>query len=227
MTEKILQEYGIATSNRILSEIGKRSHDLNGVEITVTRIARGLTYTMKDDGFPPTDLACDNPFADDVLAAKSILDFGCGVGRNLPWIADNTEARYFGVDPNPVMLESFWEVSDTKYEDRVWLAPALDDIPEDTVFDVVVSTFVMQHLGYRSPEGVMNVTDMTQEIMKHTREGTIWFLLEHDREESGWVQRWFDENDIEPDVFIVNYIGQPDLLHRGSDAHLIIWRQDR
>lgn len=216
--KKVLQEYGVSSSDRIIAEAEKNA-------VSVTQVARGYTYTMRDDGFPPTDLACDNPFADDVLAAKKILDFGCGVGRNLPWIADNTDANYYGIDPNTVMLDNFWEVSDQKYDGRVWLNDSLDNIPDDTVFDVVVSTFVMQHLGYRAPDGAMNVTDMTQEIMKHTREGTIWFLLEHEMEEPGWLQRWMDENDVEPDIFILNYGGQPDLLHRGQDDHLVIWKE--
>lgn len=81
---KEMKEYGMATFDRIIAEAGKREYDVNGRKITVTGVARGFTYTMRDDGFPPTDLSCDNPFTDDVLAAESILDFGCGVGRNLP-----------------------------------------------------------------------------------------------------------------------------------------------
>ncbi len=216
--KKTLQEYGVARSDNIVGEARSRGMDIH-------RLARGYTYTTSDDGFPPTDLACDNPFADNVLEAKNILDFGCGVGRNLPWVAENTDAIYYGLDPNPVMLENFWNVTDIKYNDGgVNLMASFDDIPDGTMFDVVVSTFVMQHLGYRAPAGAMNVTDMTQEIMKYTREGTVWYLLEHEGEEQ-WFSRWFQENNVEPDVFIQNYEGQPDLLHRGNDAHLMIWRQ--
>lgn len=224
---KELKEYGVATSEKIIEEAGERSIDLDGREITVPRVARGFTYTTKDDEFPSTDLTCDNPYAEDVLSAKNILDFGCGVGRNLPWIAENTNAIYYGLDPNQVMLDNFWKVTDQKYTDMAFLLKSFDDIPEGMVFDVVVSTFVMQHLGYRAPEGSMNVTDMTQEIMKYTREGTIWFLLEHEMEEPGWLDRWFTENDIEPHVFIMNYGGQPDLIDRGQYSHLVIFKETK
>lgn len=219
---KELKEFGVAHSSRILAEAEAKNVD-------VDLVARGYTYTTRDDGFPSTNLACDdNPFANDVLLADAILDFGCGVGRNLPWIHENTHAHYYGVDPNPVMLDNFWKVTDPKYDDgTVWLGDSFENIPENTGFDVVVSTFVMQHLAYEfTPEGVMNLTDITQEIMKYTREGTIWFLLEHEMERP-WLDRWFDENDIEPDVFIMNYGGQPDLVHRGQYSHLVIWRQNR
>ena len=216
---KTLQEYGVANSGNIINEAKRDNRPIE-------EMARGYTYTTSDDRFPPTDLAMDNPFAADVLAAKNVFELGCGVGRNVPWIAENTEAMYYGLDPNEVMRESFWKVTDPKYADRVSVLDSFDAIPEDMVFDVVVSTYVMQHLGYRAPQGAMDVTDLTQEIMKHTHEGTIWYLLEHEREES-WLDRWFTENDIDPDVFTINYGGQPDLLHRGQDNHLVIWRQDR
>lgn len=216
---KRLEEYGCATSTRILDEAER-------VKVDVTAVARGYTYTTKDDGFPPTPLAFEgNPFNDEIRAAKNILDFGCGVGRNLPWIYENTDAIYYGLDPNPVMLENFWKVTDQKYTKMAFLLKSFEDIPKDMVFDVVVSTFVMQHLGYRAPEGVMDVSDITQEIMKHTRKGTIWFLHEHETEEPGWLDRWFTENDITPDFFELNWSGAPELTHRGNYAHLVLWRQ--
>lgn len=221
-TEKTLQEYGVAQSSNIIGEATRRDMDVH-------RLARGYTYTTRDDGFPPTNLACEeNPFQNQVYNAANILDFGCGVGRNLPWIAENTDAIYYGLDPNTVMLENFWKVIDQKYTNMAFLLKSFEDIPEGMFFDVVVSTFVMQHLGYhKTPEGAMNLTDMAKKIMKHTRKGTIWFLLEHTQEERGWLYQWLHENDIQPDVLTLNYRGLPELLDRGADAHLIIWRQNR
>ena len=216
---KEFREYGVANSDRILNEAEQE-------QVAVAEVARGYTYTTRDDGFPPTPLTFEgNPFNDEIRAAKNILDFGCGVGRNLPWIYDNTDAIYYGLDPNPVMLENFWKVTDQKYTKMAFLMKSFDQIPKNMVFDVVVSTFVMQHLGYREPEGAMNVTDMTQEIMKHTRKGTIWFLHEHEVEEPGWLDRWFTENNIKPDFFELNSTKMKELTHRGIYAHLVLWRQ--
>jgi cyclopropane fatty-acyl-phospholipid synthase-like methyltransferase len=218
---KRLEEYGVCTSAKIVAEAEK-------AKVSVTKVARGYTYTTKDDKLPPTPLAFEgNPFNDEIRAAKNILDFGCGIGRNLPWIFENTDAIYYGLDPNPVMLENFWKVQDPEQINvqGVFLLKSFEDIPKNMVFDVVVSTFVFQHLGYRATEGVMDVNDMTQEIMKHTRPGTIWFLHEHEAEEQGWLDRWFTDNGIEPDFFELNWTGMPELTHRGHDAHLVLWRQ--
>ena len=218
MNDKKLLEYGVSRSENIINEA-------KSAKVEEYLVARGYTYTMRDDSFPPTRLANDdNPFSDAILAAKNILDFGCGVGRNLPWIYENTEATYYGIDPNQIMLDNFWVVIDKKYKDRTVLMSDFSELPDGLIFDMVVSTFVFQHLGYRSPEDAMNVTDMTQKIMQYTRKGTIWFLLEHEGEES-WLDRWFTENDIEPDVFELNYTGLPEMTHRGTAAHLIIWKQ--
>jgi SAM-dependent methyltransferase len=218
MSEKKLLEYGISRSENIKREAEKEN-------VEVSAVARGFTYTMRGDQFPPTRLANDdNPFNEDILKAKTILDFGCGVGRNLPWIYDCTPATYYGIDPNPVMLDNFWVITDERYKDRTVLASDFSELPDGIVFDVVVSVFVFQHLGYRAPDGAMDITDITQKIMQYTKTGTIWFLLEHELEES-WLDRWFTENEIEPDVFKLNYRGLPEMTHRGWDAHLVIWKQ--
>lgn len=215
-----LKEFGVAQSSRVIDEA-------RTCNVAIARVARGFTYTTRDDRFPSTDLTIDNPFADDIISAKNILDFGCGVGRNLPWIYENTNATYYGLDPNPVMLDNFWNVTDEKYADRVVLLKSFDDIPDGVWFDVIVSTFVLQHLGYsKTPEGAMDLTDMTQEIFKHSQIGTVWYLLEHERE-GKWVMRWLTENDLYPTVSIENYEGQPDLLDRGKDLQLVILQETK
>ena len=89
-----------------LQKFGVASKDYNAADL-----AKGDTYTRLDGSFPPTNLACkENPFSDQLKDAKYILDFGCGVGRNLPWIMENTNAIYVGLDPNTSMIQYFWEV---------------------------------------------------------------------------------------------------------------------
>lgn len=197
--------------------------------------ARGDTYTTRDNLFPSTKLNCDeNPFKDKLQDANYILDFGCGVGRNLKWIMENTSAIYIGIDPNETMLKHFWDVQINegydieKWRHRVNLVMDFTDIPSYVKFDYVVSTFVLQHLGYRlNSNGGMNLDEITKEIFSRMQNGGIFFALEHDSEES-WIDRWFNTHNIIPECYIRSYTGLPELTHRDHVAnngghHLIIF----
>ena len=104
--------------------------------------AKGDTYTCLDGSFPSTNLGCDeNPYKEELTTAKYILDFGCGVGRNLPWIMENTNATYVGLDPNTTMTEFFWDVQEeqghniNEWKNRVQIYSEFDEIPKDIKFD--------------------------------------------------------------------------------------------
>jgi 2-polyprenyl-3-methyl-5-hydroxy-6-metoxy-1,4-benzoquinol methylase len=206
-----------------LDPIGIASKHFDTVES-----ARGHTYTTTDDKLVPTQLAfSDNPCSFKYLTARTILDIGCGIGRNLPWILHNTRATYIGLDPNASMRTAFahYQKDYLEHEDyigRILLVGSFDEIPYDIQFDAVVCTFVFQHITFRSSEEQMNVTDITQEVFKRSTPNAPWLLYEHDQEERGWIDRWFKENNISPFVYSRNYMGIPELTHRGPH-HLIIF----
>jgi SAM-dependent methyltransferase len=198
--------------------------------------AKGDTYTRRDGSFPPTNLAClENPFISELQSAKYILDLGCGVGRNLPWIMENTSATYIGLDPNTSMTDYFWEVqhqrgySKDTWKSRVHIYNEFKDIPDNIQFDYIISTFVLQHLGYRYIiPGGLNLTGITQQVLHKCNKGAIWFALEHDSEED-WIPRWIDESNIELKVYIRSYKGLPELADRDYTApngghHLMIFK---
>lgn len=218
MTKKF-EAYGICHPDNI-------RQSAESTNSPIEQAARGFTYTDRNNDYPSTRLAFpQNPFNEDVLNAKYILDVGMGTGRNIPWICDNTNATYVGIDPSPIMRDNVWKVIDPKYQPRTIICGDWSEISTDIIFDVVISTFVFQHLGYRNPPEVMNVTDITKEIFKHTRVGTVWILYEHEVEER-WISRWMKDNDINPQIIDLHSNVWPELTHRGSQAHLIIWKQD-
>ena len=192
--------------------------------------AASHTYMDKNEKLVPTPLIfADNPFNEQVKNAKNILDLGCGVGRNLSWIMENTNAHYWGFDPNQSMLDHFWEVNDPKWKDRVTLAKSTDEINFMMIdappkMDVVVCTFVYQHIGYRPDANSMNITDITQEVRRFSKSNSIWIMYEHDWEEI-WIDRWFMECGIDPDVYKRDYTGIEELTHR-RPHHLIIFEDD-
>jgi SAM-dependent methyltransferase len=220
----------------VLKKYGVASKDYATLEE-----ARGETYTTKDNSLPPTRLNCEeNPYQEELTAAKYILDFGCGVGRNLKWIMENTTATYVGLDPNESMLNNFWGVQQEEYgydaaigwASRVILVTDFSQIPDEIKFDYVVSTFVMQHLGYRYIiQGGMNLTEITQNILSRMNNGAIFFAIEHDSEER-WIDRWKEENNITLNVFMRSYKGLPELTHRDHSApngghHLMIFKYNK
>jgi SAM-dependent methyltransferase len=211
--------------------------------------ARFDTYVTDDDRFPSTNLVCeDNPYKEQLLTAKYILDFGCGVGRNLPWIMNNTSAHYVGLDPNTTMINHFWQTQVSEghnvdtWKNRVTLYNDFSEIPQEIKFDYVVSTFVLQHLGYRyahptsytrsgivfDTDTFLNLTDITNTIMSRMNDGAVFFAIEHDSEED-WIPRWTTECNITLDVYIRSYTGLPELCDRDKLAvngghHLLIFK---
>jgi SAM-dependent methyltransferase len=208
-----------------------------GVDYTNMADARGNTYTTSDNRHPTTNFACqDNPYTEQLYSAKYILDFGCGVGRNLSWIMENTDAHYVGLDPNDSMTQFFWEVQSSEHGDvehwkeRVTLVNDFSKIDNSIKFDYVVTTFVLQHLGYRhTVEDGLNLTEITQNILSRMTDGAVFFSIDHDSEED-WIQRWLKECDIQLDVYIRSYKGIPELTHRDNTApngghHLMIFKK--
>jgi SAM-dependent methyltransferase len=213
-----------------------KKYGVAGKDYENAELAKGDTYTRIDGSFPTTNLACkDNPYLNELNSSKYILDFGCGVGRNLPWIMENTQAIYVGLDPNTTMTEYFWEVQYNqgydveKWRERVIICNSFDEIPSNIRFDYVVSTFVLQHLGYRySTSDTMDLTKITQNIFKYTNEDAIWFAIEHDSEED-WIPRWIEENKIKLNTYIRSYTGLSELTDRDHTApngghHLMIFK---
>ena len=193
-------------------------------DFTDSGLAMSYTYTTRDGGLPPTNpVHADNPYSNQFLAAKVILDIGCGVGRNLKWWMENTDAIYLGLDPNESMLQFFWDWNDEKYKDRVVLAKSFDELTEYAgKIDAVMCTFVYMHIGDRPQPPAMNITDITQEAMKLGHKDTVWFLYEHDGEEL-WIDRFFAENKVVPKTYIRDYVGMEELTQRGTCHHLIIF----
>ena len=205
MIDKLLVKYGVAAK-----------------DYTDPHYAASETYMTNDNKLPPTPLTFpENPFSGDVILAKNILDLGCGVGRNAPWIMENTQAHYYGIDPNTSMTQYFWNFVDRKYASRITIANDFDEVPLYVTFDIVVCTFVFQHIGFRPPANYMNVSDITNAVRRFTTKDTIWIMYEHDWEEK-WIERWQEECNITFHVYKRDF-EFPGLAERGNH-HLMVWR---
>ncbi len=205
------------------------SYGIAGREYEDSGQAKYHTYERGNRTWPSTKLLHPgNPFNYEIFCAQNILEIGCGCGRNMPWVMEATEADYHGIDPNKSMMSYFWELNDEKrYGDRVHLYNDWNEIQEGTIFDVVFVVFVFQHLGFRAPEDGMNVVDITREAMKFTRDGTVWWVFEHELEEPGWVDRWINELGIEPEFHRKDVDWFEYLNHRHSPSTQVIFKEKK
>jgi SAM-dependent methyltransferase len=81
---------------------------------------------------------------------RSVLDFGCGIGRLAPALSARFDA-YYGVDLSPEMISRACELHSGSTNCRFLLNQdaTLDQFQEQS-FDVVYSRYVLQHLTDRS-----------------------------------------------------------------------------
>ena len=150
---------------------------------------------------------------------------------------ENTNAVYVGLDPNTTMTKFFWDVQEEQghdikeWKNRVEIYSEFDEIPKDIKFDYIVTTFVLQHLGYRYIEvDTMNIDNITEAIFSKLNNGAIWFSIEHDSEEY-WIDQWIKSNNLNLDVYLRSYKGLPELTHRDHCApngghHLMIFKYE-
>ena len=116
-----------------------------------------------------------------------------------------------------------------QWKHRVILVNDFNQISPGVKFAYVISTFVLQHLGYRYDHPTtMNLTDITQQIKSMSNQDAVWFALEHDSEED-WIPRWMSENNINLSVYERSYKGLPELTERDHTApngghHLMIFK---
>jgi SAM-dependent methyltransferase len=203
-------------------------HGSPAIKWDSSKDAMSSTYTTRDSGYPSFPLSFDaNPHSDECLKAKKVLDLGCGIGRNLKWIMENTEAHYYGMEPNKSMSQFFWDWNDEKYKDRVTIVSSWEEL-SGIEFDVMLSTFVLMHITYNVPTDVWNVSDIVDEMKKHANKETIWVMFEHDNEYGGWQEKMFAECGITPEVHIRHFKEIESQTHRdefgGGGHNLIIWK---
>ena len=171
----------------------------------------------------------DNPYSDECVNANSLFEIGFGCGRNAIGIHRDTDIHYHGLEPNETMSKWFWDWNDKKYKKRTSLYKDWDEIENGTKFDVMLSTFVLQHITYNNSD-VWNVTDIINKMKEYAHEDTTWILYEHDGEHVGWIDRMLTECGITPDVYQRSFKGIENHTHRDGSVgnkqghHLLIWR---
>jgi len=75
----------------------------------------------------------------------SILDFGCGIGRNIPYLINNFKAKVHGYDfPNMIALAREY-LGPEVWNKIVWIEPPVSNLKKHR-FDLVLASLVFQHI---------------------------------------------------------------------------------
>lgn len=91
--------------------------------------------------FRPDEDLCMLPLWD----VEELLDFGCGVGRNISWLLDHTKIRISGYDhPNMINLASQYLGID-RWERVNWISTPLTNL-RNYRFNFIMATLVFQHI---------------------------------------------------------------------------------
>ena len=181
------------------------AYGLGATNVTNLANSTAVLFPLKNiKVVPSTPLCCkSNPFCKEIKEAKNILEIGCGFGRNVTWIIENTNAKYFGIDPNKSVAASFQERNRRHDKDRIYFTHEFDEIITENKYDVILTTYVFQHLAPQPTKlDVMNLNEITEEIFKVTKPGTIWFLIDHEAEKRHWQRDWFKRFNIKPEIYI-------------------------
>ena len=126
---------------------------------------------------------------------KSVLDFGCGAGRNIQWLKHNYKTVYGYDFPNMLKLAA----RETLEDENVYLSSNLDDICSRD-YDVVLFSLVLQHIHPNE------LRDILKELCSCSRQ----FII-HSRT---WVDFTF-----EPILPILNEFFDHDVLEYKKDPN--------
>ena len=93
---------------------------------------------LDDPQFDPDELLQYLNFND-----KIVLDFGCGVGRNLRYLVTTQARQIFGYDL-PNMITMAFQFLSKEEIDRIYLITSLCEYPK---VDIIIATLVFQHIS--------------------------------------------------------------------------------
>jgi SAM-dependent methyltransferase len=170
----------------------------------------------------------ENPFNDEVLLARKVLDIGCGCGRHLRYFMERTGADYIGLEPPDSQMQRwFWEAQEhfnpgykERFGHRVRLVNSFDQLDDD--IDLVVCTHVFQHF-HEGDEKNMDAADIAKEVMKHTINGCVWILREHDNKDPGWIDRWLIKVGARPEC----HFGDEHEFRNKRQIYFIAFKEDK
>lgn len=175
-------------------------------------------------------------WGDLIERTKNVLEIGCGTGRNAQFFLNQTDhINYYGFDQSKTSLKYFkknkyWDFTDKEH--RFYVSNEVDEKILGQKYDLIFSTFVLQHIGFTSPVGIHNATSLTECLFDYLKVDGYWMSYELSQGQNEWNPFiWANSFEVfEPPKFKrvrheinTRLEGSSD----GPDYHLIIFKKLR
>ena len=135
--------------------------------------------------------------------ASNVLEIGCGWGRNAQYFINEKHINYYSFDPSPTSLMYFKRLNLSS--DRFYISHDLDNKITSNKYDLIFSTFVLQHVGFLPgntlvDDNTLDSESLTQTLLQNLKVGGFWVSYESRCGQMGWnpdvwLKRIFENND--------------------------------
>ncbi len=157
----------------------------------------------------PTDFGQEkltNLYGDVIKNAKKVLEIGCGAGRNAQYFL-NTDIQYFGFDPSPTAMDLFrnnryWGIEN---QEQFYISLEIDETILSQEYDMIFSTYVLQHVGFSTDEDVYDSVSITKALFPTLKSGGIWLAYELYQGQNDWSPKRWKQESFEADEVKVLY----------------------
>jgi SAM-dependent methyltransferase len=155
-----------------------------------------------------------------LLEAKNVLEIGCGCGRNAQFFGKekhNTKhIKYFGFDVSKEALNLFysnkyWENSKESH----YTSQEIDDEILKNKYDLIFSSYVFQHIGIGSPDGIHDSLSITSTLFPKLNKNGYIVLFEQMTGQNNWDLKSYlsfikeNENLLEVELVFPKQIDYP------------------
>ena len=151
----------------------------------------------------------------------NVLEIGCGWGRNAQWFKDKININYYGFDTSQTSLRYFNDLQLPK--ERFYTSLDIDQVILSQKYDLIFSTFVLQHIGFYGGD-ILDVNGITKSLIPLLNFCGFWFSYELGGGQNSWNVGVWIENCFNNDQYKVKRLDNSKL--EGSDKyglhHLII-----
>jgi len=140
-------------------------------------------------------------YGDDFIdKSKKVLEIGFGCGRNAQFFINETEhIKYYGIDISEVGLKYFMKQDFP--EERYYISLDVDDTILSQEYDLIFSTFTLQHIGFKKDKEVYDCVSLTKKLFPLLKLGGYWISYEGHGGDNGWTPKtWYCQSFNEDEV---------------------------